>query len=446
MKGTRCAIAVVLWGATAILGTSFPLRAHAQSETYDARIAAAVDAFEHQRWAEARAAFVEAHALVPSPRTLRGIGMCAVEQGDWRAAYHVLAQALAMRDEAHPLTPSLRTQTETLLGRARRHVAIYTVPRDASLTLDGSVVAAEPDATVALPEGEHHLVVETSDGRHVDTTIEVEGGSGPVPLPIDAGTLVRGATITPVGPADGTTTSTTTASDPSVVITPVDDGSGAALSTPTHTDPATTTPSETGTTSSVPVVEQGERAMPIVEQSDEEVEIPVRSIALDLGLFVGGGTRNSRANGGLSGCFGLGVMADLVFRLDATVWIGVNLDFRWASLTEADRSSYTAMLGNSEARAWLEADADAVLQIHVGGTPLVLVSGLGYAFVYRDAQVIDASGTRPVRSVNAHGLDVLLELRLAFLDDRMFVAAQGHFVASDLPAVEGGLVFGGAPL
>lgn len=421
-----------------MLGAMPPTRARAQSETYDARIAAAVAAFEHQRWDEARAAFEDAHALIPSPRTLRGIGMCAVEQHDWGAAYHVLAQALALHDEAHPLTPTLRTQTESLLARARRHVALYTVPAGASLTVDGAPVEAEPDGSVAVPEGAHVVVLATSDGRRVDRTLEIEGGSGPAPLPIDPGTLVRGATITPVGPTDGTsasTTSTTTATDP-VVITPTGD---AATTTTTST-------TSTTTTSSVPVVEQGERALPIVEQSDEEVEIPVRSIALELALFLGGGTRNSRANGGLSGCFGVSAMVDLMFRIDATVWIGANLDFRWASLTEADRSSYAAMLGNSEARAWLEGDADLVTQIHVSGTPLVLVGGVGYAVVYRDSEVIDATGTRPIHSVTAHGLDVLLEARLYFLDDRLFFAGQGHFVASDLPAVEGGLVFGGAPL
>lgn len=439
MRGTRFAIAIVLAAALAVLGAWSPTRVRAQSETYDARIAAAVDAFEHERWDEARAAFEDAHALIPSPRTLRGIGMCAVEQHDWGTAYHVLAQALALHDDAHPLTPALRTQTESLLARARRHVGLYTVPGSASVTLDGAPVEAEPDGSVALTEGAHLVVLSTSDGRRVERTLAIEGGEGPTSLPIDPGSFVRGATITPVGPSSDGTTSTTTQADTTqategAVITPVGDG-------------GSTTPSSTSTSSaSVPVIEPGQHAMPIVEQSDEEVEIPVRSIALELALFLGGGTRNSRANGGLSGCFGVGAMVDLMFRLDATVWIGANLDFRWASLTEADRSSYAAMLGNSEARAWLEGDADLVTQIHVSGTPLVLVGGVGYALVYRDSEVIDATGMRPVHGVTAHGLDVLLEARLYFLDDRLFVAGQGHFVASDLPAVEGGLVLGGAPL
>ena len=437
MRGTRFAIAIVLAGALAILGAGAPGRARAQSETYDARIAAAVDAFEHERWDEARAAFEDAHALVPSPRTLRGIGMCAVEQHDWGTAYHVLARALALHDDAHPLTPSLRTQTEGLLARARRHVGLYTVPGSASVTLDGAAVEPEPDGSVALSEGTHLVVLTMPDGRRVERTLEIEGGEGPTVLPIDPGSFVHGATITPVGPSsDGATSTTTQATTTQATTAQVTDG------------PVITPVGDGGSTSSssVPVIEQVQRAMPIVEQSDEEVEIPVRSIALELALFLGGGTRNSRANGGLSGCFGFSAMVDLMFRLDATVWIGANVDFRYASLTEADRSSYAAMLNNSEARAWLEGDADLVTQIHVSGTPLVLVGGVGYAIVYRDSEVIDATGMRPVHSVTAHGLDVLLEARLYFLDDRLFFAGQGHFVVSDLPAVEGGLVFGGAPL
>jgi tetratricopeptide (TPR) repeat protein len=58
------------------------------------RINSALSAFENGRWAEARSDFRRAHELDPTARTLRTIGMCSFNLGDYIDAVQSLEAAL----------------------------------------------------------------------------------------------------------------------------------------------------------------------------------------------------------------------------------------------------------------------------------------------------------------------------------------------------------------
>lgn len=390
-------------------------RGAAQSEAYDAVIAQAVDAFEHERYVEARRLFTEAHALLPSPRTLRGIGLCALEIGDFAAAYHELSAALAMQGGTNPLTPALRTQVEQMRERARLHVGLYTgLPAGATMQIGDGTIEPEPDGALALADGERVVTIRFADGREESLTLQVTGGATES-LP-DLGT----AAVT-------TTTGTTTTTD------------ARELGTPIVTDATVGSAS----TSHLDVVED--------DHATEAPAPPERTLALELALSVRGGSRNSGAGSAflpMSGCLGTALTGTLITRLEPGLWLGGGVTLEYAFLTEADTSSFASMLAHSShTRGWFEGDLHAVLHYVPSGTPLVVAASLGPALVFRDETTIDVVTLQRVNtSTNAFGVSVTASARLAFADDRLFVGAEVHAVATGYPAIELGLVAGGAPL
>ncbi|HTU59491.1 MAG TPA: hypothetical protein VMF89_13670, partial [Polyangiales bacterium] len=70
---------VMLLSLTTLARADGPLSPEA---SYDALVTAGLEAFEADRASEARAAFERAHALQPSARTLRVLGLTAVAL-DW---------------------------------------------------------------------------------------------------------------------------------------------------------------------------------------------------------------------------------------------------------------------------------------------------------------------------------------------------------------------------
>ena len=132
--------------------------ASAQPRSYERTIRQAVAEFDAGHWAEARALFEEAHAIAPSARTLRGLGMCAFELREYAEAVRALRASLESTER--PLTRLQREQVEDLLARARAFIGRFNVvvePAWASLRVDDAEPRFADDGAVVLELGEHVL-------------------------------------------------------------------------------------------------------------------------------------------------------------------------------------------------------------------------------------------------------------------------------------------------
>jgi len=141
--------------------------------TYQHVIRDALSEFDAGNWAEARALFEQAHALRPSARTLRGLGMASFELKNYVRAEQELRSAL---DETRqPLTAAQRAELTALLQRIERYVGKLVVkvqPETATVLLDGAAIPHE----IELELGQHELSVQ-ADGYHTLTrNIAIEGG------------------------------------------------------------------------------------------------------------------------------------------------------------------------------------------------------------------------------------------------------------------------------
>ena len=154
---------------------------------YEMLVRAAIAEFQDRHWPEARALFTQAHALWPSARTLRSLGMTAFEVRDYPKALLELQSAL--EDPRRPLTGERRAHVEALLGRTRAFVGELTVtvwPAQARLWIDGQPVqtasstsAREPipaSLTITLPVGRHLLRADSPDGQSAAHTVILGGG------------------------------------------------------------------------------------------------------------------------------------------------------------------------------------------------------------------------------------------------------------------------------
>jgi tetratricopeptide (TPR) repeat protein len=179
--GRNAAVVLVLAGA-----------AHAEGEkpdtAYRAAIEEAITAFASSDLARARVAFERAHALSPSARTYRGLGLTDFRGGDYVAAAANLRAAL--NDARKALTPEQRDEATRLLARAEAltgHVIITASPASATIRFDGKVVQGGHEFEVAT--GTHVVSAELAGYERAErqqdvppaapTTIELELASAP---------------------------------------------------------------------------------------------------------------------------------------------------------------------------------------------------------------------------------------------------------------------------
>lgn len=129
-----------------------------RSAEFRAIIAEAVRESAAMQYEEARSLFLRAHALQPSARTHRGIGVTEFELRNYAASVEHLDAAL--RSTVRPLEGALRTEVEELLERARRFVGrltIETQPRASELRLDRAPLALTSGEVLTLDIGTHVL-------------------------------------------------------------------------------------------------------------------------------------------------------------------------------------------------------------------------------------------------------------------------------------------------
>lgn len=137
----------------------------------------AVSEMQHGNFQEAYATFKRAYDLSPNARVQRGLGMAAFELRRYQESIHQLEGALS--STLTPLTESLRTETHTLLTRARRYVGELTLqvkPEDALILVDGQAISHVQAARMTLDFGRHQFEISAA-GHHTDRrTLAVDGG------------------------------------------------------------------------------------------------------------------------------------------------------------------------------------------------------------------------------------------------------------------------------
>jgi hypothetical protein len=174
---------------------------------YEGLIDQALAAFEARDFPRARVLFEQAHARQPSARTLRGLGVTAVELRNYENAEDELEAALA--DHRRPLTPAQRREVTEVLEWMQRSLGTLNLtlsPPSAIARIDDRRTAGR---TLRLDPGEHALEVR-ADGYlphierfaldrgqelslRVDLAVNlVAHASSADPQPAPATTLARG--------------------------------------------------------------------------------------------------------------------------------------------------------------------------------------------------------------------------------------------------------------
>lgn len=155
-------------------GAQEAVGAAATGDRYGAAIDEAVAAFEGGRWLEARAAFARAHAIAPSARTFRGLGLASFYLKEPAAARAAFESAL--RDTRKPLTDQQRSELTTMLAECARSSGRFTLemaPDDTLITVDGVAVAER----TLFPERGEHAIVASADGFVAqEQKVAVSGG------------------------------------------------------------------------------------------------------------------------------------------------------------------------------------------------------------------------------------------------------------------------------
>jgi hypothetical protein len=132
------------------------------------------DAFHFE---EARSLFLRAHAMSPSARTHRAIGMTCFELRDYVCAVRNLSTAL--NDERRPLSPDQGKHAEDLLSRSQIFVDVVTLaltPPSARVLMDGAAAELEPDGTLLLDAGNHVLEASAPGMNSRSFPVSVKGG------------------------------------------------------------------------------------------------------------------------------------------------------------------------------------------------------------------------------------------------------------------------------
>jgi hypothetical protein len=147
------------------------------SPEYTATVQEALAEFDDGHFQEARALFLRAHALQPSARTLRGLGISAFEMREYDDAARKLEGALA--SQVKPLDGALRIETQQLLERAYVFVGRYELgmqPSFAHLIVDGAESDLRAGQRVLLSIGRHQLEAHAPAYESDKRTLDVAGG------------------------------------------------------------------------------------------------------------------------------------------------------------------------------------------------------------------------------------------------------------------------------
>lgn len=160
-----------------LLALSAEGAAQSNADAYQDAINRALEEYNLGHWTEAKVFFRQAHALKPSARTLRGLGLASYESRNYVEALEYLQQAIA--SSVQPLTPQMRAATVDLIDLARQFVMRAEVelePAEAELRVDGKPTRLAADGTILLDPGEHELTVLAPGFEPLRRRVNTEGG------------------------------------------------------------------------------------------------------------------------------------------------------------------------------------------------------------------------------------------------------------------------------
>jgi hypothetical protein len=150
----RAAVLVLAWMSVPVARADDTAEQSAYRET----IAEALEEYKAQNYLEAHALFARAHALWPSARTFRGLGVVSFELHRYSESVSALEQALV--SDRKPLDPSMREDTKRLLARAWAFVArlkLIAEPTDTVVAVDGLDAKPLSGEALLLDLGPHQL-------------------------------------------------------------------------------------------------------------------------------------------------------------------------------------------------------------------------------------------------------------------------------------------------
>jgi hypothetical protein len=154
-----------------------PASSSAEPPTYDGLVKGALVAYDGGRFVEARSLFKRAHALSPSARTLRGVGMCSFNLGDYVDA--MLHLEAALDEESRPLSVEQRAAADELVDRASRKIGRFRLtvdPPGADITVDGGPAVRSVRGDILVEPGRHELSVRAASFRTAQRTLSVDPG------------------------------------------------------------------------------------------------------------------------------------------------------------------------------------------------------------------------------------------------------------------------------
>jgi len=154
-----------------------PAEARALKREYERTIRAALLEYQLGHWDEAAALFGRAHALNPSARTWRGLGLAAFESRNYALALGYMRAALA--DPRRPLTAEQRKELERASARAESFVARVVLalePADATFALDGNPAQLDAHRELLLDPGDHELLI--SAPGHEQRSVMLRAAAG----------------------------------------------------------------------------------------------------------------------------------------------------------------------------------------------------------------------------------------------------------------------------
>ena len=172
-----CCNLCVLGAAVASVHAQSALAPTAAPAGYDRSIEEALAAYEAGRFAEARVAFRRAHELMPTARTLRSVGMCSFNLGDYTDA--VLQLERAKTDQRKPLTEEQQKHVNELITRANTRIGRFRLnilPAEATLIVDGRPPSILDRTELLLESGPHDIEARANGYLNAHNTVNVEGG------------------------------------------------------------------------------------------------------------------------------------------------------------------------------------------------------------------------------------------------------------------------------
>lgn len=165
------------FGVSSLLALLLAPLAHAQDDNYDDWVRSGIQEYDLGHYREAKSYFERAHAVQPSARTLRGLGMVSFELRAYVVAADYFRAALESPERA--LTDRMREHVQALLSKAESFIARVTLevePGDYGVTVDGHAPHLDAAGHLLLDPGGHELALSAKGHQTVVRKLVAEAG------------------------------------------------------------------------------------------------------------------------------------------------------------------------------------------------------------------------------------------------------------------------------